>query len=145
MRTVKFKGKHLTDGRWIHGDLIHADKGLVNIWTNDAFGNNSEDVDEYGEEVRVDPCTVGQYTGLHDKNGKEIYEDDIVKAPLLDPIFGDVLSDAFDSAPVSFHNGAFVVEYYKGMHKIYLQDLYDKVEVIGNIHDNPELLEGGEG
>lgn len=140
MRTVKFRSKRLTDGRWVYGDLIHADKGLVNIWTNDAFGNNPEDVDECGEEVKVDPCTIGQYTGLHDKDDKEIYEDDIVKAPLLDPIFCDVLADVFDYAPVSFHNGAFVVAYYEGRHKVYLQDLYDKVEVIGNIHDNPELL-----
>lgn len=64
-----------------------------------------------------------------------------MKAPLLDPIFGDILSDAFDNAPVAFHNGAFTVDYYQGGHKIYLQDLYDKIEVIGNIHDNKDLLE----
>lgn len=143
MRTIKFRSKRLTDGKWVHGDLIHVDKGLVNIWTNDAFGNNPEDVDEYGEEVRVDPCTVGQYTGLHDKNGKEIYEDDIVKASLLDPIFSDVIPNAFDYATICFYNGAFAVAYREGRHKIYLQDLYDKIEVVGNIHDNPELLEGG--
>lgn len=142
MRTIRFRGKRLTDGRWVYGDLIHADKGLVNIWTHDAFGNNPEDVDECGEEVSVDLCTIGQYTGLHDKNGREIHEGDILRIPLLDPIFGDMISDAFDNAPVSFHNGAFVVAYYEGWYKIYLQDLSDKVEVIGNIYDNPKLLEG---
>lgn len=94
--------------------------------------------------VPVDPETVGQYTGLEDKNGKEVWEGDIVKAPLLDPIFGDVLSDAFDNVEIAFNNGSFVVAYYKGRHNIYLQDLHSMVEVIGNIHDNPELLKGGE-
>lgn len=143
MRTIKFRGKRLTDGKWIYGDLIHVDKGLINIWTNNAFGNNPEGTDECGEEVGVDPSTVGQFTGLIDVNGKEIYEGDIVKTPLLDPIFCDVISDVFDYAPVCFNNGAFVVAYYEGRHKIYLEDLYDKVEVVGNIHDNPELLKGG--
>lgn len=145
MRTVKFRGKRLTDGRWVHGDLIHADKGRVNIWTNDAFGSNPEDMDECGEEISVDPCTVGQYTGLHDKDDKEIYEGDIVKTPLLDPIFDNPIPNVFDNASISFYDGAFVVDYYKGWRRIYLQDLHDKVEVVGNIHDDPELLKGGEG
>lgn len=83
---------------------------------------------------------IEQFTGLFDKNGKEIYEGDIVKTPLLDPIFGDILSDAFDNAPIEFSNGSFVVSYYNGNHKIYIQDLYDKIEVIGNIHENPSLI-----
>lgn len=131
MRTIKFRGKRLDNKEWIHGYL--ADKGYI---------NDIDTVDLSSIEVSQD--TIGEYTGLDDKNGKEIYEGDIVKTPLLDPIFGDVLSDAFDNAPISFHNGAFVVAYYEGRHKIYLQDLYDKVEVIGNIYDNPELLEGGD-
>lgn len=88
----------------------------------------------------VFPDTIGQYTGLQDKNGKEIYEGDIVKAPLLDPIFGDIIKDAFCNAEIRFNKGSFVVSYYRSNHNIYLSDLYDKVEVIGNIFDNKELL-----
>lgn len=88
----------------------------------------------------ADRFVIERFTGLHDKAKKPIYEGDIVKTPLLDPIFGDILSDAFDNAPIEFSNGSFVVAYYKGNHKIYLQDLYDKIEVIGSIHDTPELL-----
>lgn len=133
MREIKFRGKRTDTGEWFYGDLVHSkDKTRCGILVNEA-----ETYDEY----LVNPDTVGQYTGLRDRNGKEIYEGDIVKTPLLDPIFGDVLSDAFDNVAISFHNGAFAVAYYNGRHKIYLQVLYDEIEVIGNIHDNPELLE----
>ena len=132
MRIIKFRGKRLDNKKWVHGYL--ADKDYI---------NDTNTVDLSSIEVSLD--TIGQYTGLDDKNGKEIYEGDIVKTLFLDPIFGDVLSNSFDNVPISFHNGAFVVDYYEGRHKIYLQDLYDKIEVVGNIHDNLELLEGGEG
>lgn len=131
MKEIKFRGKRIDTGEWVYGYLADDD------YINDI---NTVDL----SSVEVEPDTVGQYTGLKDRNGKEIYEGDVVKVPLLDPIFGDILSDAFDNAAISFHNGSFVVAYYKGRHKIYLQDLYDKIEVLGNIHDNPELLEDGE-
>lgn len=92
------------------------------------------------EYVEVDPATVGQYTGLKDKDGREIYDGDIVKAPLLDPIFGDIIKDAFCNAEIIFNKGSFVISYYKRDRNIYLSDLFDKITVIGNIHDNPELL-----
>lgn len=130
MRTIKFRGKRLDNGEWVYGYL--ADKDYI---------NDIDTVDLSSIEVSMD--TIGEYAGLDDKNGKEIYEGDIVKTPLLDPIFHDVISDVFDYAPICFYHGAFVVAYYEGEHKIYLEDLYDKVEVVGNIHNNPELLKGG--
>lgn len=142
MREIIFRGKRTDTGEWVYGDLIE-NQGRYYIYhaTSDTtLENEDNSIIVLAEEV--DPDTVGQYTGMKDRNGKEIYEGDIVKTPLLDPIFGDVLSDAFDNVAISFHNGSFVVAYYNGRHKIYLQDLYDEIEVIGNIHDNPELLEG---
>ena len=140
-REIKFRGKDIETGEWVYGDLIE-NQGRYYIYyaTSDTtLENKDNSIIVLAEEVNLD--TVGQYTGLKDRNGREIYEGDIVKTPLLDPIFGDVLSDAFDNVAISFHNGSFVVAYYNGRHKIYLQDLYDEIEVIGSIHDNPELLE----
>ena len=141
MRETKFRGKRLDNRKWEYGDLIE-NQGRFFI-----YHASSETTIEYNEAgrivvvaVEVDPATVGEYTGLKDKNGKDIWEGDIVKSPLLDPIFGDILADAFDNCIIAFRNGAFVVSYYGGRHNIYLQDLHDKSEVIGNIHNNPELL-----
>ena len=120
-REFKFRGKSINHGEWVYGKLH-------------GFG-----IDLFDEPVKED--TICQFTGLHDKNGKEIYEGDIVKAPLLDPIFGDVIKDAFCNAEIRFNKGAFVVSYYKGEHNIYIQDLCDKIEVVGNIYDNKDLLE----
>lgn len=129
MRTIRFRGKRLDNKKWVYGYL--ADENYI---------NDTSTVDL--SSIEVDKDTISQYTGLDDKNGKEIYEGDIVKTPLLDPIFGDLLSDILVNAFISFNNGAFVVDYDKRSCKIYLQDLHDKVEVIGNIYDNPKLLEG---
>lgn len=141
MREIKFRGKREDDGKWVYGDLIQAQSGATSIRAN----LNPYDIDNdfrivRGRVISVNPDTVGQHTGLKDKNGKEIYEGDIVKTPLLDPIFGDILADAWCNAEIKFQNGSFVVSYYKGSHNIYLQDLCDKIKIIGNIHDSPELL-----
>lgn len=86
-------------------------------------------------EYVVDPETVGQFTGLTDKNGKRIFEGDIVK--------GLFLFERSVNAVVTFQDGAFGLEWYRGNVKTF--NAFTSVcnveyEVIGNIHDNPELL-----
>lgn len=131
---IIFRGKNIHTGEWLYGDYHR--EGKTHYITNPG-----DFLRKYAPiEFIVDAKTIGQFTGLFDKNSKEIYEGDIVKTPLLDPIFGDVLSDAFDNAQIEFSNGSFVVSYYNGNHKIYIQDLSDKIEVIGSIHDNPSLI-----
>lgn len=135
---IIFRGYNLKNQKWLYGYYL-VNRGLHFICPEGISNPLAS-----WEDFVVEEESVGEYTGLKDRNGKEIYEGDIVKAPLLDPIFGDILSDAFDNVAISFYNGSFIVAYYNGRHKIYLQDLFDKIEVIGNIYENKELLEDEE-
>ena len=137
-RKIKFRGK-TESNQFIFGDLIQYENGDTAIWEKEITGYGYE-ATQISNRTKVDKGTIGQFTGLLDKSGNDIYEGEIVKAPLLDPIFGDVIKDAFCNAEIRFNKGSFVVSYYKREHNIYLSDLYDKLEVIGNIYDNPELL-----
>lgn len=119
MREIEFRGKRIDNGEWVHGYLL--------IYENEAY---------IFEEV--DPDTVGQYTGLKDKNGKKIYEGDILSSDLGRPIV------------VEYKNGAFMLRctYNENVyHDIFFpcdevpQSTISWTEVIGNIHDNKELLE----
>ena len=149
MRTIKFRGKKKS-GEWLYGDLMHY-CGATLILPLDA--NWYDFVPKKDNPFRlpsskfeVDPDTVGQFTGLHDKNGKEIYEGDIVSHPWKDPIFGDLVETGqFVHSTICFNNGAFVVNYRLQGEYIYLQDFVRLkcLEVVGNIHDNPELIKKG--
>ena len=123
MREIKFRGKRLDNGEWVYGGIIFIDGGKPHIFCN------------YGG-VEVDPATVGQYTGLKDKNGKEIYEGDIIGGsngsingwewPFKSEIKWNDEECGFNTPNWGYMDST---HYYN---------------VLGNIHDNPELLKGGE-
>lgn len=127
MREILFRGKRIDNGEWVYG----AYYGLCRM-TNKAgdFGyahlmRQSNDEPLY----RVDPETVGEYTGLTDKNGKRIFE-------------GDILSDGGDTYKAVFDEGAFRIENSHYTTGVYVAIYMEKIdEVIGNIYDNPEMLE----
>ena len=143
MRTIKFRGKSLS-GEWLYGYLYKH-----GITPPSDFLCIGQAVLPWKDTVGVyvaDPDTIGQFTGLYDKNGKEIYEGDIVSHPWKDPIFGDLVETGqFVHSTICFNNGAFVVNYRLQGEYIYLQDFVRLkcLEVVGNIYDNPELLKGG--
>ncbi|MBQ7014304.1 MAG: hypothetical protein IJN11_10395 [Oscillospiraceae bacterium] len=123
MREILFRGKTY-DGKWEQGDLRHG--GYVH--------NDSETyimrADVALHNIPVDPKTIGQYTGLTDKNGKKIFE-------------GDIITDGYGTAVVKYNESkaAFYVEAVIGGE--YLGEEWDAdIKIIGNIHDNPELLKG---
>ena len=137
-REIKFRGKDILSGDWRYGYAqFNYDKTRAQIISPLRI-----DISAFpGQFFHVDKDTVSQFTGLLDKIGKEIYEGDIVKTPLLDPIFCDIIKDKFCNAEIRFNKGSFVVSYYRGDHNIYLSDLNDKIRVLGNKFENPELLE----
>lgn len=120
MREHKYRGKRLDNGEWVYGGLIADGKGNYAI-AKLVILNNCNTASVH----MVDPATVGQYTGLKDKNGKEIYEGDIVH---WNEYVGKVI----------FKNGLFARKF-KNV-SAPLVSLLLVTEVIGNIHDNPELL-----
>lgn len=114
-REIKFRGKDLVDNRWVYGGIGEDRNNNVIILPKENWAKGGI----------VDKNTIGQFTGLHDKNGYEIYEGDIVV------INGQIYE-------VVYNKGMFVIEV-KGCGYIPLKNAVCQVR--GNIHDNPELLE----
>ena len=134
MREILFRGRGNTkynDGEWYYGVPIRDFEGDWQICTD-----NSKRV--------VIPETIGQYTGLKDKNGTKIFEGDIVLVPYIDPIFKCTWNDTSpcERAIVKYCNGMFYVEYIESGDKFTLSAMDGYMKIIGNIYDNPELLGG---
>lgn len=125
-REIKFRGKRIDNGEWMVGDLRYSENSIAVACDIRHFG--------IGYDVySVSPKTVGQFTGVKDKNGREVYEDDIVLQQQYGGGKGKMI--------VRFEKGAFIVGYHSGSSTRKTPMLLnDRCEVIGNIHDNPELL-----
>ena len=119
-REIEFRGKRLDNGEWLYGDLMHDNHGGCYVYPLDSLGLFAEN--------KVAPDTVGQFTGLCDKNGKKIFEDDVVR-----------YNDTFDSDYVKYDEKQ-KVEFIDGCFYPISEEWCQDIKVIGNIHDNPELL-----
>ena len=141
MRTIKFRGKRLTDGAWIYGDFFR-NRGLSFIASDGIAENPLATWRDYN----VDPETVGQFTGLHDKNGKEIYEGDLIKSPsglVYTVIFGTWVHDEKKEFPKIIdkyeHTGWCISLDGNTPCELLDSEVYSGV-ITGNVHDNPSLL-----
>lgn len=130
-RAIKFRGKSKETGQWVYGGLVQVSSaGSLAIATIDDKGHL-----KLHEIIKG---TEGQYSGLNDRNDLEIYERDICKAEeMLFPFSGT------RTGIVKFYDGSFLLENMDGKDGDYLFSETAETTVIGNIHDNPELL-GGE-
>lgn len=131
MRDILFRGKRTDNGEWIEGCFL--DKNNIGIFYDDT--------EESDCSVHIFPVvskTVGQYTGLTDKNGKKIFEGDIIDTPdRLVKVVWFTGNAQFDLHFIRYKDKV-AITIFKGIHMIDLKEY----EVIGNIHDNSELLEG---
>lgn len=135
MRIIKFRGKKKQTGEWLYGDLMNDNIGGSYIYPIDA--------ENLYKENAVTPDTVGQFTGLLDGNGQEIFEGDVMRIPETEfniEIIG----------VVEFDRGSYVVRsFFSGTHSSLAWAVRERQSgerrgvVIGNIYDNPELQKGG--
>lgn len=141
MREILFRGKRIDNGEWVEGAFLNDRDGSFYICPaasdiSVSYGDNGRRM-RIGCWYNVDPSTVGQYTGLTDKNGKRIFEGDICQTkgiPLID-----------EKPFVAVWNDYYIGFYWENIDNpretdMFTQTVAELTEVIGTIHDNPELL-----
>ena len=135
-REILFRGKSTISKEWVYGDLVRTSQ-LIAI---------KEVNGDYFRPISVIPETIGQYTGLKDKDGNKIFEGDIVH----------LKGDGYDGSKVgkdyyrviTFHDGAFCISIEDGVHYPVHAPIYEHSDshnivnwnVVGNVTDNPELI-----
>ena len=133
MRTIKYRGKRLTNSNWIYGGCYTwFPQGTTPTGKPLPVRANIKTI---YYDFRVWPATVGQFTGLFDKRGKEIYEGDLLR----------FREDKTGVIEVRFVRGVFAFLWNGNLddEMPINAPTHEWAEVIGNIHDNPELLKGG--
>lgn len=142
MREILFRGKRVDNSGWVYGYFVNQ------YGANQIYLPNDTDDDGF-DKRHITPETVGQYTGLTDKNGKKIFEGDIIELHTLDTndrrravcLYGE-----FREEEDELYLGWYI--HYSGSDGTFdsslvqeNKELMNLAEIIGNIHDNPELLE----
>ena len=130
MREIKFRAWHRELEEWTNYSISNIDGNTIDFYNKEAGFWES---DREGEQF-----TLCQYTGLKDKNGKEIYEGDVIKAISFARWIGVV--------EYSDENQAFIFDdldkKYRGKSTVFMNQFDDGFEILGNIYENPKLLKG---
>ena len=127
-REIIFRGKRIDNGEWVEGYF-------VNLWLVNYQRYQPIITDNNAVSYNVDPSTVGQYTGLTDKNGKKIFEGDIMAFTAYGFDYVGTVEFAYGSASIMCEHASPFLDQAVSKHGAY---------IIGNMHDNPELLKGAE-
>ena len=131
-RVIKFRGKRIDNGEWVYGDIElprNREAAIIHCYLDD--GN-------YNRQYEVQKESVGQFTGCLDKNGTKIYEGDIVRVD-ISRFDRRIKNHRYTNTEVVWCQDGFL------LHNVDIAVHYrSRVEVIGNIYDNPELLKGDE-
>ena len=138
-REILFRGKK-SNGRWVYGSLVVSENIAPAIYYNISKG-----VADVLDWCYVTPDTIGQYTGLKDKNRVKIFDGDIVRFSYITDGLKPIEIECL--AKVVFEDGSFMIKCVKGhvhnsmQRALFAMDYFNiKVEVVGNITDNPELM-----
>lgn len=131
MRDILFRAK--SGQTWYYGG-VHREKLYCGSIESNDYRYRWCIVTDEEDEYRVKPDTICQYTGLNDKNGTKIFEGDIIKTEQIIPVLG---TDIF---AVEYAHGNYFIRYNSTVLSLF--SVNESAEVIGNIYDNPELIEG---
>ena len=151
-REILFRGKRIDNDEWVYGLLVYMCE-ILYIVDSEIYNILDNDFENLAHAVKSE--TIGQYTGLTDKNGKKIFEGDILK--IISSVRGEIIGNTLAFASREREDCALVLWDHKtGGYKlkVYHKGKYKRIakfaighlivyeaEVIGNIYDNPELLE----
>ena len=166
-RQIKFRAKHIKNGAWLYGDLLQSNEGSVYIGVHGQYIDDGMHFnDMYDETCYIDEDTLGQFVGVTDEHGKEVFEGDVLEANYKHDRLGynggvDPDNDCICYGVVEFDNDAlqWVLNIYKAEYPISKQIEEDEcslfplqifgheygydncnLKIIGNIHDNPSLI-----
>lgn len=152
MREILFRGKQTDGGAWVEGYVVETTVFGVNRCRNAIVIYKKPEKIFDSDWWEVNPETIGQYTGLIDRNGKKVFEGDIISSKgkvygktekfLYVIKYGQYIPKTYcreiyqECETIGFYGES------KGQQQVQLGNYPQKIEVIGNVYDNPELLEG---
>ena len=156
MREILFKAKVIDTGEWIEGIPIKTHIGLFMCFDENPHYCNQYGYMEIDKIIKVDESTLCQYTGLTDKNGNKIWENDILRYSYDYENSHWLEAKGLTNKDIKYHIGAVFWQEWRGVWAVCgkgtsrgcNQDVYvysrnpNRVEVIGNIFDNEDLLKG---